>query len=39
MKSKYEHLIQTLLAGGIAVVRTDTLYGIVARADDEDAVE
>lgn len=24
--------------GGIAVVRTDTLYGLVARADDEQAV-
>lgn len=28
----------TLLGGGIAVIRTDTLYGIVARADDKDAV-
>lgn len=39
MKSKYEHLIKTLLAGGIAVVRTDTLYGVVACADNEKAVE
>ena len=28
-----------LRAGGIAVLRTDTLYGVVARADDERAVE
>lgn len=28
-----------LRSGGIGVVRTDTLYGIVARADDEQAVE
>lgn len=33
------NLADTLLAGGIAVVRTDTLYGIVARANDEVAVE
>lgn len=28
-----------LNAGGIGVLRTDTLYGVVARADDESAVE
>jgi len=28
----------TLLSGGIAVIRTDTLYGLVARAQDEQAV-
>ncbi len=27
-----------LLAGGVGVLRTDTLYGVVARADDEAAV-
>lgn len=27
-----------LLAGGIGVLRTDTLYGLIARADDEAAV-
>lgn len=32
-------LAETLLAGGIAVVRTDTLYGVVAQADSEAAVE
>lgn len=32
-------LVALLQAGGIAVVRTDTLYGLVARADDEQAVE
>lgn len=31
-------LITTLLEGGIAILRTDTLYGLVARADDEQAV-
>ena len=34
-----DHLVQTLLSGGIAVLRTDTIYGIVARADNEAAVE
>ncbi len=38
-KTAQRDLVATLLAGGIAVVRTDTLYGIVARADDEAAVE
>lgn len=33
-----EDLIETLLSGGVAVIRTDTLYGLVARADDESAV-
>lgn len=32
-------LIEILRQGGIAVVRTDTLYGIVARADIETAVD
>lgn len=32
-------LIALLLAGGVAVIRTDTLYGIVARADSKAAVE
>lgn len=32
-------IIQILNDGGIGVLRTDTLYGIVARADDESAVE
>lgn len=30
---------QHLLAGGIGVLKTDTIYGIVARAEDESAVE
>ena len=38
MKSKYEQLVKILQTGGVAVLRTDTLYGIVARADDEQAV-
>lgn len=32
-------IIPTLEAGGIGVIRTDTLYGIVAKASDERAVE
>ncbi|HEY0965373.1 MAG TPA: L-threonylcarbamoyladenylate synthase [Candidatus Saccharimonadales bacterium] len=31
-------LIEVLNEGGVAVLRTDTLYGVVARADDEKAV-
>jgi len=29
----------TLRAGGVAVLRTDTIYGIVARADDKEACD
>lgn len=29
----------TLLSGGIAVLRTDTIYGVVARANDKEACE
>lgn len=29
---------RSLLAGGIGIIRTDTLYGVIARADDEAAV-
>ncbi len=32
-------VIQDLRNGGVVVLRTDTLYGIVARADNEAAVE
>jgi L-threonylcarbamoyladenylate synthase len=32
-------LIDTLVSGGVAVIRTDTLYGLVASADNEAAVE
>lgn len=32
-------LAQTLLDGGVAVLRTDTIYGIVACAENQDAVE
>lgn len=38
MSEKHE-LIACLRSGGVAVIRTDTLYGIVASADDEEAVE
>lgn len=34
-----EAVINTLLNGGVGVLRTDTIYGIVARAADERAVE
>lgn len=34
-----DEIIDTLKRGGIGVLRTDTLYGIVARADSGDAVE
>lgn len=33
-----DDLVATLQAGSIAVVRTDTLYGVLCRADDEQAV-
>lgn len=32
-------LIDVLSSGGVAVIRTDTLYGLVASADDQLAVE
>ncbi len=34
-----QDLIDLLRSGAVGVLKTDTLYGIVARADDEDAVE
>lgn len=34
-----DQVTKTLLDGGIAVIRTDTIYGIIARAGDEMAVE
>jgi L-threonylcarbamoyladenylate synthase len=34
-----ENVLRLLSEGGIGVLRTDTIYGIVARADDEAAVE
>lgn len=34
-----ESVTRTLNAGGVVVLRSDTLYGIVARADDENAVQ
>lgn len=37
--SENHELIELLKSGGIAVVRTDTLYGILARADNQSAVE
>lgn len=33
------HCAACLSAGGVAVIPTDTIYGIVARAEDKDAVE
>lgn len=37
--SQNHELIELLRSGGVAVIRTDTLYGIVASADDHVAVE
>lgn len=34
-----ESIVSLIKEGGVGVIRTDTLYGIVARADDEAAVE
>lgn len=34
-----DELVKHLRASGIAIIRTDTLYGIVARAENERAVE
>lgn len=39
MSVAVEELVAVLMRGGIAVVRTDTLYGVLARAEDERAVE
>lgn len=37
--TQFQALTQTLQRGGIAVVRTDTLYGIIALARNKEAVE
>lgn len=39
MKNEWKTVEDVLKKGGVAVVPTDTLYGIVARADDKKAVE
>ncbi len=36
---KNKKLVQTLLSGGVVVMPTDTIYGLVARAEDRAAVE
>jgi len=37
---KHDHdIVRLLSGGGVGILRTDTLYGIVARANDERAVE
>ncbi|HET6622630.1 MAG TPA: Sua5/YciO/YrdC/YwlC family protein, partial [Candidatus Saccharimonadales bacterium] len=39
VNSKDNHkLIETLQTGGVAVIKTDTLYGLVASANDRAAV-
>lgn len=38
-QDNFSRLTKALLAGGTAVVRTDTLYGVIALADNESAVE
>ncbi len=39
LDTKQQKAINILNSGGVVVLRTDTLYGIVARADDEMAVQ
>lgn len=39
MKSEWKKVEEVIKCGGIAVIPTDTLYGIVAKADDKKAVE
>jgi len=39
MHDAFKEITEALAGGGIAVVRTDTIYGIIARADDKRAVE
>lgn len=39
MLADNSELIQVLTSGGVGVIRTDTLYGLVASANDERAVE
>jgi L-threonylcarbamoyladenylate synthase len=39
MKSEWKKVEDVVKGGGIAVLPTDTLYGIVAKADDKKAVE
>lgn len=39
MKTHPPELIKTLRAGGVAVIRTDTIYGIVGRADLQATIE
>jgi len=39
MNTDFQNIVTTLRSGGIAVVRTDTIYGIIAQAADERAVE
>ena len=37
---KFEHaVIETLRTGGIGIIPTDTIYGVVGRAEIEDTVE
>lgn len=39
MNEDFQRITKALNDGGIAVVRTDTIYGIIAKADNKDAVE
>ena len=34
-----DDIVETLLSDGVVVIRTDTIYGIIARAASEEAVE
>ena len=39
LNSKYKKIIDILKKGGVGVMQTDTLYGLVGRADSKKAVE
>lgn len=39
MSGQIDKVVSTLLDGGIVVIRTDTIYGVIARVADEKAVE
>jgi L-threonylcarbamoyladenylate synthase len=39
MKKFEQHVIDTLINGGIGVIPTDTIYGVVGRAEQTDTVE
>ncbi len=38
LKAMIDQVVEALMRGSLVVLRTDTLYGIIARADDREAV-